>query len=119
MNCVVGGDLHLLGGVVSMDSESMFEKVQRVYVELQPLYSRGYRDGIDRKKIILKALGSMLGEKYTIKSDDENNPADVLELDCLVVRVWWQANIRSYERKYVNLVFGTEENAIKILKTLW
>lgn len=96
-----------------------FEKVQQVYAELRPLYARGRRDGIGKRKIIAKKLVSMLGERYTVVSDDTNNTVDILDMSCFVARVWWKENPAYSEFKYVNLVFGPEENAIKVAKSLW
>lgn len=94
-----------------MIAEIALLKIDEVYSLICSRYSN-VPNTIKNRLLLKTDLMFELGHLATIKCDEENNPPDVSELDCLVGTVFIKTNSPSF--KYSNLIFGKESNFSKV-----
>jgi hypothetical protein len=83
----------------------MIDKIQKIYDEMKHKY---HANILENRSSLKTELLSKLGDQFEIKCDDENNPPNIVDLNCLMVKIMWDKESDG-DYKYANLVFGNEE----------
>ena len=97
----------------------MIEKILEVYEKINTEFKSNFPPNNERTRFELKLrLAEEIGNEVSVMCDETNNTQFVLDNNCIVARVSWRHFHSPYEYHFCNLVFGQDEQVLKILETL-